>query len=674
MRIVRCCMLAVLMLMPLSGFASAQFEIDKINRTPFLDVAFVDGMKSRGNALGIADDKLYYGAANILYILDISIPSKPVLQGRIKLEGLCRQIAVQNGIVYVACRESGVWIVDATDPSSPKLASRYDPIELATGIDVCGNVLFLSERINGVEFVDVSDIYHPEHIRLQKTAESQSVWYQNGILYSGEWGRHQITSIDASDMADVKILSKTNLWGNGDGVFAQNGILFAATGHHSYDKKLSKEDNFGNGHSLQMFDICGDGRLELASTTRFANLYTRGNDYWMARPSGDGRLVFVADTFNGLYSVDSGTSEITGRIRFRDKNGKALAVSSVAVAKGVVYASVYNGGLAVVTCPKAKPSRVAKGKAPVNHSFRYAYNSSDYSHFTNWKPQGRYPVRSVAAKGPYLFAACSDGGLAILRTDESGTVELVGHGPQSFVEDVKIRGNKLYSAEGRNGLGIYEIENDFQLRECDRITDIGNGSPFCLWVEVPSDDCIIASPRGEYYWIDSSNPHGENSRVLITKTAGWDRYVPNNVFGANMYAHARPHMGLMWVDLSSGRPVMSKPASEIKVNQKSGISNYKDGRAVVVIQNKLYYLQPGEMSLPASGVEIGVTGAPMWDGAEKLAITNRVDQSINLYDMTDDSKPVSLLAESTSGQPEMPIFHEGRLIVPCGYQGLLIQK
>lgn len=665
---------AMLFSLYLQAEAQVSANIEKTEDNPFGNVSFVDGVYGKANALQIDGNKLYLGMDNTLYIYDIQTPAKPSLCGSIVLEGLCRQIVVKDDIAFVACRESGVWIINAKTPENPRLITRYDTVELATGIDVYGDVMFIAERINGVEFVDISDISHPEHIRLLKTPESQSVWYQDGVLYSGEWGKHEITAIRASDMSAIKLLSKTQLWGNGDGLFAQNGLLYAATGHHSYDPALSKEDNYGNGHSLQIFDISDPARPELLSTTGFAKLYSRGNDYWTARPCGNGKIAFVADTFNGLYAVDTRKAVSVGHVTFQNEKGKDLAVTSLAIGKGVVYVSVFNGGLAVVECKKAVPARADKGIEPVNADYRYNYKNAEPSCFMNWRPGGRYPVRSVAVRGDFVYVACSNGGLAILKMDASGSVRLVGTGPQTFVEDVKIRNGKLYSAEGRDGIGIYNIVEDVKLEEIDRIKDIGNGSPFCLWLEVPNDDCIIASPRGPYYWIDAKNPHGKGATEFLASSAGWDRFVPNSVFAGNMFAHARPHLGLVWMDFSSGRPQIGKPTKKIIVNQRSGISNYKGGKAVVIIKKKMYVLTPGDNDLPDTGVDLGVDGAPMWDGAAQLAVTNRVGRNITILDVSSEAFPKTVLSEKTSGQPEMPVFHNGKLLVPCGYQGLLIQR
>lgn len=90
-------------------------------------------------ALALEGDRLYAGCGGSLVIYDVSCPLEPRRLGSVDGFGVVRQIAVQKGFAYVACRESGLWIVDATDPAAPRIRSRFDCCELATGVDVAGD-------------------------------------------------------------------------------------------------------------------------------------------------------------------------------------------------------------------------------------------------------------------------------------------------------------------------------------------------------------------------------------------------------------------------------------------------------------------------------------------------------------------------------------------------------
>ena len=185
----------------------------------------VDGSGPAAMALAIEEDRLYAGCGGSLVVYDISRPLSPQRLGSVGGFGEVRQIAVQRGFAYVACRESGLWIVDASDPAAPRIRSRFDCCELATGVDVAGDVCFLGQRQNGVEFIDIRNPDRPEHIAMRKTDESQSVKYRDGYLYSGDWGTGRVTVFDCRDLRQIRQIAHEPLWGYGDGVWLKGDRL-----------------------------------------------------------------------------------------------------------------------------------------------------------------------------------------------------------------------------------------------------------------------------------------------------------------------------------------------------------------------------------------------------------------------------------------------------------------
>ena len=65
---------------------------------------------------------------------------------------------------------------------------------------------------------------------------------------------------------------------------------------------------------------------------------------------------------------------------------------------------------------------------------------------------------------------------------------------------------------------------------------------------------------------------------------------------------------------------------------------------------------------------------PVWDGGDRLGLTYRMKKQISLVDISDIDSPHLLWQEETTGYPETGVFWCGKLVVPCGYQGLLIEK
>lgn len=84
--------------------------------------------------------------------------------------------------------------------------------------------------------------------------------------------------------------------------------------------------------------------------------------------------------------------------------------------------------------------------------------------------------------------------------------------------------------------------------------------------------------------------------------------------------------------------------------------------------------QTGATMLPtAAFVDDGHGGEPVWDGRETVAVAERFARRITLF-RVGDGMAERLWDEELSGNPESPLFVDGRLYLPCGYQGLLMQK
>lgn len=634
---------------------------------------------------------LYCGANRSLWVFDVSKPLNPRLRGVAKGIGNPRQIAAENGMVYVGARETGVWIIDATNPDAPKVVNRFDSIELATGMDVCGGVLFVGQRQNGVEFVDVRNPLKPAHIRIEKTEESQSVWYRDGWLYSGDWGAGEVTVIDAHDMAQVKTVTRVPLKGYGDGVAVHGNFLYAATGHHLKNPSASREANHGAGHGLEIFDISNPAQPKFISRIGFPKFYSLGNDMWTPRVSGDGKTVFVADTYNGIFAVsvvNPYAPRIIGRVTIAEKKKKpgtnhpGAVVSYVAVGDGVVYVASEEG-FGVISSDRAKAVKRVRGKAPKNIDFRMQYPTPKESRFTAWMPKTCGQVRGAVIFGDLCYVACGHAGLAILRERGDGKLTQVGGINAQFIGDVKVKDGKLYVAEGLDGLAVYSLADPTTPKLLQRVTDFGWAVCCAIWVWTPKGKYVVVSNRQDgYLFFDES----KGLKWVYTSSGccpGWDKYLASDVVGegGRWLAQSTSNTGFKWLDLAG-----DKPAEALRCNgyNKAGLNDgciaFSNDRVLRMMNGGYALLNPGEKPV-ADGVNwdvvrfvnrLHVSGQPVWNGDKCLALTSRIAKWVAMCDVSDERKPKILWEERVPGHPDTAIFWNGNFVVPCGYQGLLI--
>ncbi len=692
----------------LIAFSVALLAAAKAEDVKVFGEAFrVEGVGDKAMALCLEGDKLYAGAGSQVYVYDVSKPLAPQKLGEVDGLGGVRQIAVQKGMAYVSTREYGLWIVDATKPQKPRIRSRFDCCELATGVDVAGDVCFLGQRQNGVEFIDVSDPDKPRHIAMRKTDESQSVVYRDGWLYSGDWGSAYVTVFDARDMKALRQTDHVELYGFGDGVWLQGQYLYAATGHHSKHRKVSggvttaemqrfggPADGGGMGHGLDIFDVADPAQPKRVGRVDYPPFYARGLDMWTPRTSGN--LLFAAQTHNGVFAVDiSDKTNPRTLDRWVSPNPKhpewpSDCVGSVAVADGVVYAAVNGAGVFAIPCPRAKAEPFDHGAPPQNASFREPY-SVDASAWHAWKPRDVGQARGVAVRGDVVYAACGDAGLYALRIllDNGGFKELAKLPGHDKVFDVKVEGNRLYTAEGHDGFGVYELEGAARFKEVARLPRISGEKDLALYVQPAVPGWLFCSDRRGIELYDVRALPEFKHALHSGSCPGWDKYLANGSPDGRHFAFNNAHTSLKWFDLAAVPvPRQTVETAANRLDLSNGICTFRDGLSIASANGSYVLLQPNEgdpadgskwktfklpAAFPGDGRSDAISGIPRSDG-KRVVFTSRISRRAALYDFTDAERPKLLTAWKFSGNPDIADFHAGKLVIPCGYAGVLLQK
>lgn len=668
----------------------------------------VPGVDRKALALALEGDRLYVGAGAVLYIYDISDPLSPRKFSELPGFNSIRQIAVQNGMAYVVAREYGLWIVDATDPAHPRVRSHFDCCELATGVDVAGGVCFLAMRQYGVEFVDVSDPDKPRHIAMRKTDESQSVKYRDGYLYSGEWGAGKVTVFDVHDMGNIHQVACEELHGFGDGVWLQGNYLYCATGHHSLHRKIEDrgvmsedlkkyynggpETGAGMGHGLDIFDVSDPAHPKHVSRLDYPPLYSRWLDMWTPRTSGN--LLVAAQTHNGLFAVDiSDTAHpcVLDRLTFPDPNAPEFpgrCVGSLAIGEGVVYAAVMGEGLFAVPTKGAKRRQFRQGIPPLHPEYREPY-PTDGNDWYVWQPPTPGLARAVAVRDDVVYAACGDAGLWALAVDPSGGFRALGKLPKhDSVMDVSVLGNRLFTAEGVDGFGVYELAGPAEFREIARLKQIAPGRNLALCVTAVDSNWAFFSDRHGIDLFDISDLPEFKFILHDGRTPGWHKYLQDRPVGSHI-AFSNAHQSLDWIDLAAKpSPVVSLRTEKNNLRLDCGICAFRDGFSLASVPGGYVFLRPNEgdasdgngkwkiKQIPpaASGKEWRLNGGMPRSDGRHVVFTSRYDRRATLYDFVDKDNPVPLAAWKFSGTPDIAQFYKGRVLIPCGYQGVLLQR
>lgn len=249
-------------------------------------------------------DHLFMLQGRNLVILSVKDPAQPMVVGKLDNVGNLRQIVVRDNVAFITARADGLFVVDVSDRTAPELLSHYDTIEFATGIAVEDQFAFVAQRWFGVEILDISNPAKLRHVSVVRVGEAQSCVVSDGYLYAGAWEECRIAICDVRNPANPKQVAEVELNGRGDGLCVENGILYAAYGHHQPGSELSLDDpRYGNGNGMDLYDVSNPTEPKQLSRVQFAWRYYYGwPDTWRVKLSFP--YAYLYHTHNGVFILD----------------------------------------------------------------------------------------------------------------------------------------------------------------------------------------------------------------------------------------------------------------------------------------------------------------------------------------------------------------------------------
>ncbi|QDU01024.1 LVIVD repeat protein [Gimesia chilikensis] len=623
-------------------------------------------------AVAVVGNRLYATGRGKFHVLDITRPEKPVPLGELSGLGNTRQLFIKGNIAYITARQDGLWLVDISAANKPQLLSHYDTVEMATGISVSGSLAFVATRQYGVEIIDVSNPRAPQHVSMLKTGEAQSCWSRDGILYIGDWAPRKLVIADVRNPRQPTIISEAPLDGFGDGGCLRGNYCFAATGHHS---RGSRDD--GKGHGLEIFNVADPKQPTFVSRVKFPASYHISNDMWTVRVAGDHCV--VADTWNGLFVVnihDIKQPRIVAHAVLppRSKSDNTPdPVGGIALGKGVIYAAGIFTGLYVVPAPGlATPVVREQDQAP---ELKAAQGKTGDPRFLTYQPGGQ--VRSATVVGDIAWAACGSAGIHAVQLGKTLEPVSVTKG-KGEVMHLAVSGSRLYAAENDAGLAIYDIGPELKLTEIGRLK-LKNRN-------VKQVACPAPGRFALYHWCSSAveiadlQDPAHPKVVLKDSQVGLfygDQLVPELLGGRYLVAYWH-RSGPAWYDVSGEKPVyQGNTPDERRFSFTDGVC-LRDDKLLLVKHGKLQLLNPGDQrevsQLPAITVPgHRLRGRPTTDG-KQLALSRRSDQKVELFDITDIQHPKPIREYDLKGHPGACRFWNSQLLIPAGYQGLLLER
>lgn len=652
------------------------------------------------------------------------------LVGSLSGLGTTRQLRIteDGNTAVVTARASKAYVIDCSDRKNPVIASRYDSVEYATGLAVGDGRAYITNRMFGTEIIDISNPYAVKNLATLRTGEGQSCALSGSTLYIGCWADKCVEVWDVADPSNAKLITKSiPLSGLGDGVVVDGNILYAATGH--YETNTAKTVNtlgYGLGNGMDIYDVSDPSNpVRLATVKIDDHFYRLGGDYWKVVLGSDNnkKYAYLINTYTGVYvydvtdpsapvrlahltlDVDKTASQTLYNSNFTaqvnngtdryfpydvTKKGQDI-VTGVCSYNGALYISGNVTGIALWQADYAKDELVIdnRGTAKADSNTFYkldteALSAAGLTNIRYAKTTGQ--VYGAVKYGNYIYAACGTDGIVIFDKDLNQKAVVKA---QDITSDIQLFGNRLYTAEGKGGICVYEISNDgLSLTKISGYLYNNDGNNYPVSV-------VRLSPNANFVLCDSGSMVAElvdfrdiNNPVSFKRTRlgglYYARQASNGTPVANRYLCIYDHLkNVQWYDFGEDNGNDPVYFTRLKtLGMYSGLTSVGD-KALVSLKGQYVIFDPSDSTITTSTAASSLTTKYTFDSSSSkfngkpivfgnlLLITSKKEGKCAIVDIADVTAPKLLASLSFAGNPDIAYYSDGEIILPLGYQGIL---
>lgn len=358
---------------------------------------------------------LYLGGDDGLTILNVSNPASITQAATINqhVGNTSLDIAVEGNYAFVAV--SGyIDIYNISNPSSPVFVSTTVTTGSASSIDVFGNYAYVGSGSNYFSIVDATNKSAPvvrSTITLAEQANDVAA-DSNTYAYVSA-GSTGVIKINVNNPLSPSIAGTYNTPGSATSLAIAGSTAYVADGSPS----------------LTILSIAGGGAPSLLGT------YQDNHNDSRSIAVGNGRVFLAEQTETKIVNASTPSSPVLTRSILQMRS-----VTDVAVFGNMVYLGEDQIGLVGVDATNPV--------APVITAMRRnVVGGPNYSN-------------RIVHNGSYLFSAVNVTGVQIFSTPTANQINLVSTlDTPGSAGDIAIQGNRLYIADGQNGLVIADISN-----------------------------------------------------------------------------------------------------------------------------------------------------------------------------------------------------------------------
>lgn len=599
--------------------------------------------------------------------------------------------------LVVTARQNGVYLVDISDSTNISIISHYDSLEFATGLDIQGDYAFICSRYFGIEIVDISDPYSPRFITCLSSngCEYQDCCVDGNNLYVGVYYDKRVDIFDISDISKASKISEIDLDGSGQGVYVEDGILYAAT---ALDSPTSTGELYdygkGTGNGLEIYDVTtAEDPVHLSTVKTDGRLSINTNDVWDIVVSHG--YAFLSNMFGGVYVYDVTNPKAPSRMAQYDIIAKSedslyqtydfdrylFPYDGNIETRGCAYHVVLDEGYFYFVAANMGIYRIDSEYAHLIDNDESEESPNSLSDIQTTIPQVRgYNIDTyrnsdcvwaVDEHNGKYYVANGEGGIVILDS----SLTLVNSIPTQYsVKDLVTTSDYLFTAESEGGIGVYFINSDYSLTEIARYS-VDSQSECITQIQLSFDNNFIIAQASisSYKIIDISMPNWPRDASVGTEKEVGLMYYRNLCRGvvANKYIGIAGSNNQYWYESVNGNLQLINTIQNSLYNKSCGFASAGEV-CLAIYKNGYVYFDPKDGSFSDRIKIEGVT----FEG--KCSINNNVlvistsyNGNVQIVDISNLDAPRLMASFSVNGNPDVASFDGESILLPCRYYGLL---
>ncbi|MCD8006091.1 MAG: hypothetical protein LUF29_03815 [Oscillospiraceae bacterium] len=668
---------------------------------------------SLNNIYDMVNDEnyLYIGSLDTITISSYDNDGNIEIISSISGLGTVRRLILSEdlNVLIVASREYGVYLIDISQKDSPVIISHIDTMELASGLDVSGDYLFIASRYYGIEIYDISQPDEPTYcssVMAGNGSECIDLVVEDAYMYVSCWGQNKVEIYNVHDVSSPEYLSSIETDGHPYGIDAEDGMLVVATGFHSTknDAENATDLGYGLANGVSIYSLENPEKPSLSSVVRAdGKYYYVSADYWNVKIING--YVYFIDLYNGLYIYDvhditspecilkatlSITSDSESYVDLSSDTScfsydSSLLVQApivgVAVCDGVLYVADSYIGVQSFEFDLGTSESSVIGESTLVNTGTYCYSDDSVS-VNNFSVE-IYEVDGQAFAideyEDYLYVGTSQG---IYIYDKNMNFQTLVE-TEYAVRDLKIVGNKVYTAESLGGLGIYQIDGISLQKIGSYIPAESTRADVCNQIAVsPYGDYVVLTCRINLVSIlnvkDEENIYIEE-HILNTGSAYYRNFSYDYIGGDTVYLSTSS--GVTEIVFDGDGYTYSQFTDTTYYNSVGGFSALSDTTLLTIKDNGYYILDVSdgfENLIPSERVRLGndilLKGFPATKD-DILVVSYSLTGQITIVDLSDTSSPATLANFYIDGNPDRAyIADNGNIYLPARYEGIVVIK